>query len=336
MERYGETQRQLLAMVQQGIVPGISYAIFDHDQQWSKVTGLAEMRPHHEQLRPEMQYDLASLTKVVGTVPVLLQLIQHNLVHLYDPITRYLPTVKVDQVTVRNLLTHTSGLHGYIPHRNQLTAAELKQAFLASQTSDDSLNRQIRYADVNFLYLGWIIERVTGLSVAKAIHQMVCEPLGMQATTYHPEISQSVPTAIEPQRGLIRGVAHDPKGYILGDHCGCAGLFSTLADLTHFSRALIETNLQGLLSQSMIDQLFMDQTLIPGRHSRSIGWKLFHDVHDQHCLISHTGFTGTWLVLDRHNDQGMIVLTNRVHPNAKNDAFLDARDRVFATYLHEK
>lgn len=336
MKEYEQTQQQLQALVQQGIVPGISYLIFDHQRQFQRVIGLAEVTPQREKLRSGMQYDLASLTKVIGTVPVIMQLMQRNLIHLDDPVSRYLPTINSSQITVRNLLTHTSGLHGYIPHRDELPANQLKQAFLHSQTVDDSWNRQIRYADVNFLYLGWIIERITELSVAQAIQQFVSEPLGMTETTYHPVVQNTVPTAIQPDRGLIRGQVHDPKGYLLGEHCGCAGLFSTLADLTKYSRALIETNLNGLLSEQLIRQLFMDQTLLSGSHSRSLGWKLFHDRYDRHCLISHTGFTGTWLVLDRQQDQGMIVLTNRVHPTGVNDAFLRARDRIFATYLKEK
>lgn len=122
----------------------------------------------------------------------------------------------------------------------------------------------------------------------------------------------------------------------MGAECGCAGMFSTLDDLLLYSHALIETNLNGLLDDWMVDQLFKDQTLIPGEHSRSLGWKLLHAVNDRHCIISHTGFTGTWLILDREEDQGMIVLTNRVHPTAQNNAYLQARDQLYATYLHEK
>ena len=74
-----------------------------------------------------------------------------------------------------------------------------------------------------------------------------------------------------------------------------------------------------------------------GEHLRSFGWKLFHSRScDHHFVISHTGYTGTWMVLDKQTDQGMIVLSNRVHPSADNQAFLDVRDHLFATYLNEK
>lgn len=335
MNQYPKTQQLLVNLVHQHIVPGISYCLFDGEQTIRKVMGEAAWLPEEEPLRSGMQYDLASLTKVVGTVPVIQQLMQRRLVSLDDPVTRFLPEFTDSRPTVRNLLTHTSGLHGYIPHRNQLSPQELKRAFITTQRVDDSFNRQIRYADVNFLLLGWIIEQVTGESVAHAIQELVTQPLGMADTSYHPSAVNAVPTEKQAVRGVIRGQSHDPKGYILGDDCGCAGLFSTLADLETFGRSLIERQMNGQLSASLIDMLFTDQTLIPGHHSRSLGWKLLHSPVDGHILISHTGFTGTWIILDRQQDTGMVVLTNRVHPSAKNQAFLDARDHIFAIYLRE-
>lgn len=335
-EQYQKTIAGLDAMVDEGIVPGISYAIFDHEQEYREVKGLAEVQPEKEPLRKGMQYDLASLTKVIGTVPVITVAIQEGKVGLDDPVKKYLPSFTDSRPTVRNLLTHTSGICGYIPHRDELSAEELKQAYLTQQHVDSSLNRQIRYADVNFLYLGWIAEQVYGEPIQQLIQNRVLKPLKMTGASFNPDVKNCVPTEIQAQRGLIRGVAHDPKAYILGAECGCAGMFATLDDLLVYGRALIETNLDGLFSADTVNQLFRDQTLIPGEHSRSLGWKLLHATNDHHLMISHTGFTGTWLILDREEDQGMIVLTNRVHPTAKNDAYLQARDRLFATYLHEK
>lgn len=336
MNQYPVTQQQLISLVDHRIVPGISYCLFNGADRITKVVGDAAWVPAREPLHPGMQYDLASLTKVVGTVPVIQQLMQHRLVSLDDPVTRFLPMFSDQRVTVRNLLTHTSGLHGYIPHRNQLSPQELTTAFITQQRVDDSLNRQIRYADVNFLLLGWIIEQVLGTTVADAVNELVTTPLGMMDTGYHPTVSRSVPTEKQPQRGLIRGQAHDPKGYILGDDCGCAGLFSTLEDLVCFGHHLIATGLNGRLSPAMVEMLFTDQTPIAGKHSRSLGWKLLHSPADGHLLIAHTGFTGTWIILDRQEQSGMVVLTNRVHPTANNQRFLTCRDQIFATYLQEQ
>lgn len=322
-------------MVHDGIVPGISYLIFDGRNEIKDVRGLAQTRPTPEPLVPGMQYDLASLTKVVGTVPVIGQLLDEGRLQLDAPVCQYLPEFTDPRPTIRNLLTHTSGITGYIPHRNELSAPDLRHAFLTTQHVDSSLNRQIKYADVNFLYLGWVIEALCQQPVQSVITKRVLKPLGMTGATFHPTKKRAVPTEIQSRRGLIRGSVHDPKGYILGEHCGCAGLFATLDDLTIFGRALIETDLNHLLKPSTVSAMFKDQTRIPGPHSRSLGWKLLH-ANDGHLLISHTGFTGTWLILDRQTDQGFIFLSNRVHPTARNQEFLDRRDQIFASYLREK
>lgn len=336
MKQYLKTVEQLNAMVHDGVVPGISYLIFEGPDKIRQVRGLAQTRPFPKPLTDGMEYDLASLTKVVGTVPVIAMLLQAGKLNLADPVRKYLPEFTDDRPTIRNLLTHTSGIAGYIPHRNDLGPAELKQAYLTQMHVNSALNRQIRYADVNFLYLGWIIEKICQAPVQNVIMERVLKPLGMTGATFNPVPERCVPTEIQPQRGLICGTAHDPKAFILGKHCGCAGLFATLTDLEIYGRALIETNLNGLLQPKMVDYLFQDQTPLAGEHSRSLGWKLLHSwAADRHLLISHTGYTGTWLILDRKTDQGMVVLTNRVHPTAKNQTYLDRRDKIFATYLHE-
>lgn len=335
MNKYDLTITKLHQMVKEGVVPGVSYLIFDRQHTIKEVTGMAQVYPETERLKPGMLYDVASLTKVIGTVPVIAMLIQKGALALDDPIKKFLPKFNDDRPTIRNLLTHTSGIAGYIPHRNELDAVELKKAFLTKLHVEDSLNRQIKYADVNYLYLGWIIERIYNQPVQKVIAEQVLKPLKMPTATFKPQPANCVPTEVQEKRGLIRGETHDPKGYILGENCGCAGLFASLKDLEIFSHALIENNLNGLLTSETTKLLFTDQTRISGPHSRSLGWKLFH-AKDRHLLISHTGFTGTWMVLDRQTDQGFIVLTNRVHPSAKNQEYLDARDQLFAIYLKEK
>lgn len=336
MREYVQTIAKLHEMVDFGIVPGMSYLIFDSRVKHQEVFGLAQTRPFPESLRSSMQYDLASLTKVLGTVPVIQMLMQGGKLNLDDPVSKYLPEFTDQRPAIRHLLTHTSGITGYIPHRNELSAQELTAAFLTQQRVSGSFNHQIKYADVNFLYLGWIIERICKMPVQAVITEQVLQPLGMQGASFNPDPANCVPTEIQAHRGLIRGETHDPKGYILKEHCGCAGLFASLQDLEVFAHALIETNLNGLLSAEAVADLFTDQTLLSGPHSRSLGWKLLHARTDGHYLISHTGFTGTWMILDRQTDQGMIVLTNRVHPTAKNQAYLDLRDQIFAIYLKEK
>lgn len=335
MVAYPRTRAALDALVQDDVVPGISYRLFDAHREISRVRGLAMTSPYKEALRPGMDYDLASLTKVVATVPVIAWLIQTGQLTMATPVGQYLP-VAAPQVTVRDLLTHTSALEGYIPNRDALPASTLTRELRRRLTSGPNRERVIRYADVNFIYLGWLAEALLGAPVHSLAQELVFNPLGMINTTNQPDPANTVPTAFRDGQ-LLRGRVHDPKGSVLGVRCGSAGLFSTLDDLTIFCRALVMTNLNGLLQPTMVARIFSDQTAMAGDHLRGLGWKLFHSRGtDHHLVASHTGYTGTLLVVDKQDLQGLIVLTNRVHPTGQNDRFLDRRDQLIATYLNEK
>lgn len=335
--KYAQTTRLLKEMVTNGAVPGVSYAIFDGSATLKRVMGMAELEPQQIPLRDGMQYDLASLTKVVGTVPIIALLLQAGALRLDDPVQKYLPEISNPLVKVRNLITHSAAIEGYIPHRNELPANELLTSLLTMEKIGTNLSKNILYTDIGFIYLGLIAERIWGQPIQVLSQRHIFQPLGMTRTTYTPHWQDCVPTEVQAQRGLIRGQAHDPKGFILQRHCGSAGLFSTLDDLLKYGRALVETNLAGLFTDQTIQMMFTDQTPLVGLHNRSLGWKLLHaHTSDHHPVISHTGFTGTWIILDRQDDQGMIVLSNRVHPSANNDDYLNYRGRIMATYMDEK
>lgn len=335
--KYVQTLKLLDEMVTSGAVPGVSYAIFDGDKTIKKVDGFAEITPHKVQLRDGLQYDLASLTKVIGTVPIIALLIQSGALSLDAPVHRYLPEIRNTEVTVRNLITHTAAIEGYIPHRNELGPHQLLQSLLTQERIGTNLNKNILYTDIGFIYLGLIAERIWGQPIQVLSQRHIFKPLGMVRTTYTPYWQDCVPTEIQPKRGLIQGQAHDPKGYILQRHCGSAGLFSTLEDLTKYGRSLIEENLDHMFTEQTMQLFFSDQTPLEGVHNRGLGWKLLHaHTEDHHPVISHTGYTGTWIILDRQTDQGMIVLSNRVHPTANNDEYLNYRGRIMATYMDEK
>lgn len=335
-KKYQKTVGLAHQLVDDGVVPGVSCLLFEGKSELKIVTGKAQVKPTVEPLKDGMLYDVASLTKVVGTVPVICQLVNEGKLIMDFPVHRYLPGFKDEGPTLRNLITHTSGIGGYIPRRNEMPKDLLTAALLTQLQVGPNLNRMIKYTDIGFVYLGWIAEAVTGKPIQQLISERVLQPLQMSHSTFNPDPDQCVPTAVDPKRGLLRGQVHDPKAAILGDRCGSAGLFTTLGDLTKFSRALIETDLDDQLEPWNVDDMFEDQTPLDGDHSRSLGWKLLHTRgKDSHLVISHTGYTGTWLILDRETDSGFIFLSNRVHPNNDNQEFLDRRAQIFATYLNE-
>ena len=150
---------ELQKWVAEQIVPGFSVALLTGKRVQTKVAGEAQWLPHPEPLRPKMLYDLASLTKVVGTTTVFLQAWDHGLVAPTMPLKQLLPAFP-HATTFQQALTHTSGLEGYIPHRDALPAPALKHALLTQLAVTDEVNRKVVYRDVNLLLVGWALEEV--------------------------------------------------------------------------------------------------------------------------------------------------------------------------------
>lgn len=329
---YPRTQALLNSLLQQQIVPGLSYALINGQTVMTKVQGDKQWFPEPERLQPGLLYDLASLTKVVGTATVVFELIAAGKCQLDDSVQQYLPAFKDHRVTLRHLLTHTSGIAGYIPHRNQLSAIDLQAALLALPVKA-TFERQMVYTDVGFLYLGWIVEAICQQPIQTVITERVLQPLRLFNTTFKPVASRCVPTTY--QAGYLRqGQVHDPKAQILGMHCGSAGLFADLNDLVTFSQWYLgqRPDLPDLLSAEFRQSLLQDWT--GHQLGRSLAWALRSAV-DGHQLLFHTGFTGTFLLLDLQRQQGLIVLSNRVHPQQKNDRFLIAREAIVQSFIQE-
>lgn len=334
---YQATKAALHRLVTEGVVPGVSYAFIDGDRVETGIDGVAAVVPERERLRPGMTYDLASLTKVVGTLSVVLQLLAQGRLSLDASITQWLPAWQDTRVTVRHLLTHTSGITGYIPNRNQLGVADLTRELLKLHVGP-TFNRRMVYADVNYIFLGWIVEAILGEPIQVAVQKRVLTPLGMTHSTFTPQQPQvCVPTAVTVQRGLIRGEVHDPKGYVLQRRCGSAGLFSTVDDLALFCQAYCQPEAHAaVLPPDWVHRLVGDWTP-DGRAGRSLGWALTATQWPTpHRVIWHSGFTGTYLAIDPVTRQAMVFLTNRVHPIAPNLPYLDQRNAVLGTYLAEK
>ncbi|QCQ03671.1 beta-lactamase family protein [Ligilactobacillus animalis] len=329
-----KTAALLHQLVDQKIVPGVSYAMICQDDIQTEVFGNKQLVPTVKPLEEGALYDLASLTKVIGTTTVILQLLEAKKLRLDDRVAKYLPRFTDQRVTLRHLLTHTSALSGYIKNRDQLPPAELMAALYTLKPAA-WLGKKVVYADIGLILLGQIIEAFYHRPVQAVITTEVLRPLGMKASTFTPEKKQCVPTELTATRGLIQGEVHDPKAFILGEHCGSAGLFSNLADLIKFAKwMLAPQTIPGVLAPETVAMLYADHTPTHDL-GRSLGWDLRYDRNNTPCLY-HTGFTGTFMLLDQKGKNALIVLSNRVHPSADNEAFLAWRDKIIATYLAEK
>ena len=202
--------------IEQGIYPGASLALYRVGQWQESYFGLAD--PQEEKFtQAGLVYDLASVSKVVGVGTLAAFLYEQGKLELDLPLQHYYPAFHREDVTLRQLLTHTSGLDPFIPNRDELTAPELKAALNHLTVLEDKI---FRYTDVNFLLLGFMLEAIYGQSLNQIFQSQIFQPWGLAETGFGP-----VPGAVPTVRGVKDGLVHDPKARVLGIHAGSAGLF---------------------------------------------------------------------------------------------------------------
>lgn len=336
MNIYPRTHERIQEMLDDKVFPGAVFAFIDGDKVQQYTTGVAATFPAVEPLREGMLYDLASVTKVVVTTPLLLQLFEEGKFSFDQTVQSILPAFASPKGTIRHLLTHTSDINGYIKNRDGLSAEELRAAILQLEPGE-KLGKAVKYTDTGFVIAGFIIEALTGKSVAENFEERIKQPLKIMKSTYFPaDPMECTPTQLHPVRGLIRGTVHDPKAFVLGEHCGSAGLFATLSDMVRFSQMMLhEGEWEGarILKKETVRMLLRKWGQLSGDH-RSVGWNLLGYETD-HTLL-HTGYTGTFLVLDPIDKQGFIFFSNRVHTEDHNPEWIMECDKLIAAYQKER
>nr|WP_321292157.1 serine hydrolase domain-containing protein [uncultured Trichococcus sp.] len=332
---YPETQKKISEMLEDAVFPGATYTFIEKDKTETRLVGSAAILPERETLREGMLYDVASLTKVIVTTTLLLQLHEEGKISFEDPVQDYLPAFPSGAVTIRQLLTHTSDLKGYIKNRDALSAEQLAAALIALEPAE-SLGKKVVYTDTGLILAGFIIENLTGKTVAENFEERIKQPLAMTESSYNPtEPMRCVPTQNHPTRGVIRGMVHDPKALVLGGRCGSAGLFAPMQDLIRFSQMMLhfgEWEGQRILRKETVQALLRDWGSVPGQ-PRSLGWNLFHEGDD--FVLWHTGYTGTFMILDPTRQKGFLLLSNRVHLQDRRPEWIAVRDELISVYLKE-
>ena len=270
-------------------------------------------------------YDLASLTKVVGTTTAIMILYDQDRIELEDKVSKFIPEFSggaKDDITIYDLLEHRSGLPaGRELWRVAYSPAEARQA--AIQTPLECLPRQcLIYSDVGADMLGFVVEAVSGQRLDVFLDQQVFTPLGMSETGFRPHWTlrdRIAPTELTPPRGYpLRGEVHDENAFALGGIAGHAGLFSTASDLAVFAQMMLNgghINGKRIISDSTVER-FTARTASKG--TRALGWDTCGN--DGSCgkylsqrAYGHTGYTGTSMWIDPDRDLFVILLTNRVH-----------------------
>lgn len=290
--------------IEAGIYPGASFAYYQ-DGVWSDWY-LGEANPEiGEKTREGLVYDLASVSKVVGVGTVLTFLWHQGELDIEKSVTEFLPDSDYPDITIRQLLTHSTDLDPFIINRDQLNAEELREAMFHLNRRE---KRAFLYSDVHFLLLGFLLENYFEKNLDQILQEQVFDPWKMKETQFGP-VSSAVPTV----RGQKAGVVHDPKARLLGKHAGSAGLFSTVKDLKIFLEHYLQDDFADGLSQNFSD--LSDK-------ERSLAWNLEGD------WLDHTGYTGTFIMWNRKKQEAAIFLSNRTYEKDERAQWIIDRNEV--------
>lgn len=268
-------------------------------------------------------YDLASLSKVIGTTTAAMILFDEGRLDLDAPVSTYIPEFSggnKELVTVRHLLTHRSGLPaGRELWRMTSKPSEAKQVVINTPLACQP-GACFVYSDLGADVLGWVVESVAGLRLDTFLAERVFKPLGMNDTYYNPPDSvrhRIAPTEVAPPRGYpLRGEVHDENAFALGGVAGHAGLFSTAADLAVFAQMMLNGGVYDdvrIFSDSTVS-LFTRRTA----GTRALGWDTAEGQGGSgeyltSAAYGHTGYTGTSIWIDPDRQMFVVLLTNRVH-----------------------
>jgi CubicO group peptidase (beta-lactamase class C family) len=268
-------------------------------------------------------YDLASLTKVVGTTTALMVLYDQGKIALDDPVQKYVPGFTggaKDRVTLRMLLEHRSGLPaGRDLWRSAHSPEEAREQVISTSLVCDP-GRCYEYSDLGADMLGFVVESASGQHLDDFLAEHVFKPLHMDDTFFKPADSlrsRIAPTEVAPPRGYpIKGEVHDENAFALGGVAGHAGLFSTANDLAIFAQMMLNGGIYDgtrIVSDSAV-ALFTKRDI----GTRALGWDTCGGSGSCGSYLGseaygHTGFTGTSLWIDPERDMFVVLLTNRVH-----------------------
>lgn len=315
-----------------------------------KAYGDRAVEPTREPMTTNTVFDLASLTKVVATATSIMMLVERGKVRLSDPLSAYIPEIKGggrDQITLELLLTHRAGYAPDFDLRDRWTGYDEAIKRLKAEPLRNPPGAKFVYSDINYIALGEVVQRVSGLTLDEFARQNIFQPLGMLDTGFRPAErlhSRIAPT--EKRRGQLsylgdkpesseadidkwlRGEVHDPTAYRMGGVAGHAGLFSTADDLAVFCQMILnggEFRGVRILSPLSVAEMTRPRLVSETGWTRGVGWDLNTSFSTNRGDIfplgsfGHTGFTGTSIWIDPASKMFVVFLSNRVHPNGKGD-----------------
>jgi CubicO group peptidase (beta-lactamase class C family) len=345
-EELAHIDEAVTACIQAHEAPGAVVLVARHGKiGYLKAFGNRSLLPKIEPMTTDTIFDMASLTKVIATTPSIMLLAQKGQLRFGDRVKRYLPLFTgagKDEITLRQLLTHCSGLPADFDLSKAWTGRDAALEELWHIAAQSQPGKEFLYSDLNFIALGEIVRTLSGRSLDAYAKQEIFGPLGMSETTFLPPAewrdriapTESRDRSLQYLKGaapaavveILRGDVHDPTAWRMGGVAGHAGLFSSARDVAIYAQMLLDRcNSKGssLLAPLTVQAMTRPQSPA-GLPVRGFGW----DIDTSYSAprgdlfqggFGHTGFTGTSLWVHPPTDSFVIILTNRVHPDGKGD-----------------
>ena len=310
--------------------PGAVLWLEHRGEVYRKPFGQRALQPAPEPMTVDTIFDVSSLTKAIATAPAVMRLLERGDLRLEDRVQQHLPEFRgpgTAAVTVRHLLTHTSGLlvgisgAEFTNHAGALAAAFRERPRPTPGT-------EFHYCDLNFILLGEIVQRVARQPLDEFLTREIFGPLQMNDTRYRPPaeaLGRIAPTQALPA-GLLRGVVHDSTSRRMGGVSGHAGVFATASDLAKFARMMLgqgEADGVRLLKPETVRLMTSVQSPPGVQARRGLGWDIDSGFSRPRGLLfplgsyGHTGFSGALLWIDPFSKTFVILLTNRLHPDGQ-------------------
>ena len=296
----------------------------------------------------ESIYDIASLTKVVSTTPIVMKLISMKKIGLKHTLGQFYNNIDETKkdITINHLLTHSSGFKSFIEYyKTDMLSRELIINDILNTELDFRPGEKYQYSDLGMILLMDIIEKITGKTLDYLSRNWIYKKIGMENTMFNPKhelLNRVVPTEYDSlfRKKMLQGIVHDENAFLLGGVSGHAGLFSTAEDLGRFGQVMINKGswLGNRYFKSSLIRQFTKRQNIPIGSERTLGWDTpsrngrssAGDFYS-HNSFGHLGFTGTSIWIDPDNEVVIVFLTNRVHPTRKNNRIYGIR-RKFHNY----
>ena len=313
-----------------GHTPGAVILVGHQDRVvYKRAFGERTATPNYQPMTTNAVFDLASMTKVVATTTAVMQLVDAGKLRLDDPAAKYWPAFAANgkgRITIRQLMTHTSGLRADVNSHVRWSGYEGAMAAIAADRPIRPPGTAFHYSDANFITLGIIVHQVSGQMLDVYCAQHIFGPMGLKDTSFRPPPAEQARIA---PCDLRCGQVQDPTAYRMGGVAGNAGLFSTADDLAFFAQMILDGGTwrgQKILSPKVIAAMTKPQGVpaVPGSSTRrGLGW----DIRSPYSRIfnaafpagsfGHTGYTGTAIWIEPRSKTYLIILTNRLYPNGR-------------------